>query len=206
MSNELTQKQKAVLEFLQGYDQAGGCPTYREIAEHFGFNSPKAATDFVSALERKGKVRRRRGRSRGIEIISAEKAADRATIEIPILGQIGAGIPAEGIQMNAGGLLVDERLLGAVAGNRLFFLKVYGDSMTGRGVYDGDLVVADRDCAPSADDMVIALIDGQSTLKTLAFEKGAFFLRAENPRFRDIVPVVEMTIQGVVKLILRQVK
>ena len=205
MNITLTQRQREVLEFLQEYDHAGGSPTYREIAKHFGFKSPKAATDHVSALEKKGKVRRRRRRSRGIEITSSESAKDR-TIEIPILGHVEAGDPFEGTEINAGGLLVDESLLGAAARNRLFLLEVHGDSMTGRGVCDGDLVVADRDCAPGAGSMVVALIDGQNTLKTLAFERGAFFLKAENPRFRDLVPVTEMTIQGVVRLILRQVK
>ena len=206
MTIKLTQRQRSVLEFLQKYDHAGGSPTYREIAKHFGFKSPKAATDHVSALEKKGKVRRRSRRSRGIEIISSESAKERATIEIPILGRIEAGNPFTGTQMNMGGLLVDESLLGSAARNRLVFLEVHGDSMTGRGVCDGDLVVADRDCAPRVGNMVVALIDGENTLKTLAFEKGTFFLKAENPLFGDPTPVSEMTIQGVVRLVLRQVK
>jgi repressor LexA len=203
---KLTRKQTEILEFLRERDHVGGsAPTYREIGKHFGFKSPKAATDHVSALEKKGYLRRHGRRSRGIELIRSERAEDRATINVPILGQIQAGNPNEEIEGNQGSLAIDKSILGLSAGNRLFLLEVHGRSMTGCGVFEGDWVVADADCPPHEGNMVVALIDGQSTLKTLAMEKGAFFLKPENPDFVDLIPVTEMSIQGVVKLILRRV-
>ena len=74
-NNSLTPKQAKILEFLQNFRREGGtAPTYREIAKHFGFKSTKAAADHLHALERKGYIRRHGGRSRGIEVLSAEKA------------------------------------------------------------------------------------------------------------------------------------
>ena len=145
-------------------------------------------------------------RSRGIELISAARINDSDIIEVPILGRIQAGDPNEEHEGNQGSLAIDKSILGFARGHRLFLLQVRGDSMIGRGVFDGDLVVADEDCPPREGSMVVALIDGQSTLKTLAIERGAFFLKPENPDFVDMIPVNEMSIQGVVRLILRQVK
>lgn len=202
----LTRKQTEVLKFLRECNNVGSTPpTYREIAKHFGFKSPKAATDHVSALEKKGYVRRHGRRSRGIELIPSDRAKDNDTIDIPILGQIQAGNPNEEIESSRGSLAIDKSLLGFAANDRLFLLQVQGASMTGRGVFEGDWVVADSDCQPREGNMVVALIDGQNTLKTLAVKKGAFFLKPENPDFSDLIPVEELSIQGVVKLILRRV-
>jgi repressor LexA len=203
---KLTRKQTEILEFLRERDHVGGsAPTYREIAKHFGFKSPKAATDHVYALEKKGYLRRLGRRSRGIELIPSVRAKDRGTINVPIRGQIQAGNPIEEIGDIQGSLAIDKSILGLAAGNRLFSLQVHGESMTGCGVFEGDWVVADADCPPRKGNMVVALIDGQNTLKTLAMEKGTLSLKAENPDFVDLIPVTEMSIQGVVKLILRRV-
>lgn len=202
MVARLTQKQEDVLQFLRERIHGGSTPTYREIAEHFGFKSPKAATDHVQALERKGCLRRNGRRSRGIELIPP----NRDTVTAPVLGRIQAGSPNEESQHIQGQLAIDKWILGSAARNRLFWLQVRGDSMTGRGVFDGDWVVADADCTRREGSMVVALIDGESTLKTLAIEKGAFLLRPENPRYGSLIPVTEMSIQGVVRLIVRQVR
>lgn len=203
---DLTRKQTEVLKFLRECNSVGGtAPTYREIAKHFGFKSPKAATDHVSALEKKGYVRRHGRRSRGIELIPSGGAKDHDTIAIPILGQIQAGTPNDEIENRRGSLEIDKSIMGIAANDRLFLLQVHGESMTGRGVFDGDWVVADADCPPREGNMVVALIDGQNTLKTLAVKKGALFLKPENPDFSELIPVEELSIQGVVKLILRRV-
>ena len=180
-------------------------PLIEKLPSTSGSRAPKAATDHVAALEKKGYLRRLGRRSRGIELIPSERAKDHGTINVPILGQIQAGNPNEEVEDGQGSLTIDKSFWGLAVGNRLFSLQVHGASMIGCGVFEGDWVIADADCLPREGNMVVALIDGQSTLKTLAMDKGTFFLKPENPDFVDLIPVREMNIQGVVKLILRRV-
>ena len=203
--DKLTARQAEILEFLRECcREAGNAPTYREIAAHFGFRSPKAATDHVNVLEKKGYVRRRGGRSRGIELVSSERSFGNDTIPVPLLGQISAGFPDTETEHCHRSIAVDKEILGRSAGHRLFALEVTGDSMRGRGIHDGDWVVTDKDASPRAGDVVVALIDDENTLKTLAMVKGNYYLKAENPEYPDPMPLGEMVIQGVVRVILRR--
>jgi len=203
--DDLTPRQTEILEFLRKFRREGkGAPTYREIAKHFGFKSPKAASDHVHALEKKGYVRRHVGRSRGIELLSSEDTSTNNTISVPILGNIPAGYPAKQTEHRHGTLAVDKAMLGASTRHRLFALLVSGESMEGRSIHDGDWVVADADLLPHEGDVVVALIDGENTLKTLAKQKGRFFLKAESPKHSDLIPIKEMMIQGVVRSIFRR--
>jgi repressor LexA len=202
---ELTHRQAAVLEFLrERHHVDGNTPTYREIAARFGFKSPRAAMDHVSALEKKGYVRRHCRRSRGIELIFSAEDQDHGRIQVPILGQISAGCPLTETQHHQGFLVVDKALLGCSAGHRLFALRVNGDSMTGRGIHEGDWVVVDSDAPRRIGDVAVALIDGESTIKTLAMENGIYVLRAENPDYPDPIPLGEMETQGVIRIVLRR--
>lgn len=200
-----TSRQFEILEFLRECQRLGGnAPTFREIADHFGFKSPKSAADHVTALEKKGYVRRRAGCSRGIELVFSERAPDIGTIRVPVLGHIPAGCPETHTEHYHGSIAIDKAMIGCPAGHRLFALQVTGDSMKGRGIHDGDWVVADTDASPHEGDVVVALIDGENTLKTLAMKRSRYFLKAENPNFPDLIPLGEMVIQGVVRVVLRR--
>ncbi|RZB36771.1 MAG: repressor LexA [Desulfobacteraceae bacterium Eth-SRB2] len=201
----LTLRQTEILEFLRKFRREGkSAPTYREIAKHFGFKSPKAASDHVHALEKKGYVRRHGGRSRGIELLSPKDTLTDNTISVPILGNIPAGYPAEQTEHRLGTLAVDKAMLDGSTRHRLFALLVSGESMEGRSIHEGDWVVADADLPPHEGDVVVALIDGENTLKTLAKQEGRFFLKAESPKYSDLIPLKEMMIQGVVRSIFRR--
>jgi repressor LexA len=205
-TGNLTSRQTEILDFLHEFRRKEKIvPTYREIADKFGFKSTKAATDHVCALEKKGYLRRHSGRSRGIELLtSASRSAPKA-IGVPILGDIPAGYPELRDEHRNGTLAVDPAMLGGDAHHRLFALQVKGDSMEERGICEGDWVVADAEAIPREKDVVVALIDGENTLKTLAKQKGHFFLKAENPNHHDWIPVNELVIQGVAKAILRRI-
>ncbi len=201
---KLTPRQTEILDFLHEFRRKEKIvPTYREIADNFGFKSTKAATDHVCALEKKGYLRRHSGRSRGIELLSAPLSAPKA-IGVPILGDIPAGYPELRDEHRNGTLAVDPAMLGGVTHHRLFALQVKGDSMEERGICEGDWVVVDSEATPREKDVVVALIDGENTLKTLAKQKGHFFLKAESPNHHDWIPVNELVIQGVAKAILRR--
>lgn len=204
----LTTAQRRVLDYIRHeIDFRGNSPTYREIAGKFGYRSPNAAVDHVAALAKKGYLRVRHGRSRGIEIQTSTTNSEEAedVVTVPLLGRIAAGRAVDAAVVATGQVRVDRALLGRAAAGRLFALRVTGDSMTGRGIFDGDIAVAEADVAPRVGDVVVALIDQESTLKSLAKGLNGVLLKAENPRYPDLVPDTEMVIQGVVRTIIRKV-
>ena len=204
--SKLTSRQEEVLEFLKEFKRSeGSSPTYREIADRFGFKSPKAAVDHVYALEKKGYVRRHSGRSRGIEVLVSSGMGTAEAIHVPVLGNITAGIPEIKFQEDQGRLAIDKSIVEGSMGHRLFALMVNGESMQGRDIHHGDWVVADADVDARLGDIVVALIDGENTLKTLSTERGRFFLKAESPNYSDLIPIEEIVIQGVVKAVLRRI-
>ena len=202
---KLTDKQYQVFNFISSFKKIEGVvPTYREISRHFGFKSPKAALDHVRALERKGYVRRHGNKSRSIEIVSEASDTTDHIVSVPILGEISAGIPHREKDRWSGTIAVSESLLGECKSHRLFAVQVNGDSMIGRNICDGDWVVIDADMPPKVGSVVVALIDGDTTLKTLAKKKRCYYLKSENPDYQDWIPMEEMTVQGVVKALVRQ--
>lgn len=204
-NKNLTGRQEKVLEFIKEFkNKEGDTPTYREIAGHFGFKSPKAATDHIIALEKKGFLRRHAGRSRGIEILRSDLAVTNSVVSVPVLGNIPAGSPEDRREQLRGSLAVDVTMLGGSINHQLFALQVKGDSMVERGIHEGDWVVADADLSPRVGNVVVALIDGENTLKVLAQQRKQFYLKAANPAYSDVVPINEMIIQGTVKFLIRK--
>ena len=161
-------------------------------------------TDHLCALEKKGYIRRYRGRSRGIEVLSITGPTCPETISVPIMGNIPAGSPEPKTEDRQGSLAIDSTIIEGISNHRLFALQVKGDSMEGRGIHEGDWVIVDADAAPRKNDVVVALTDGENTLKTLAQKKNNYYLKAENPSYSDWTPYEELLIQGVAKAIIRR--
>jgi repressor LexA len=202
----ISSSQARVLAFLRReVATRGSAPTYREIAAEFGWKSPKAAVDHVARLARKGYLRVHRGRARGIEVLDAPANVAETVVPVPIRGSIAAGLATEASEDWAGRVLVDKAMLGRAGRGRLFAVRVTGDSMTGRGINEGDIAIAQAEANPHDGDIVVALIDNESTLKTLAQGPHGSFLKAENSRYPDLFPVAELTIQGVVRALIRKV-
>jgi repressor LexA len=202
----LTSRQTQVLDYIRReLITRGTSPTYREIAAEFGFKSPKAAVDHVERLARNGYLRIHRGRSRGIEVLVARKEPIEDVVSVPIRGTIAAGRATEETEVWAERVLVDKTMLSKASRDRLFALRVTGDSMTGRGIHDGDIVVAEANATPQVEDVVVALIDRESTLKTLSRGSNGMFLKSENPLYPNLFPVAPLTIQGVVRTLIRKV-
>jgi repressor LexA len=91
------------------------------------------------------------------------------------------------------------------AGRRSFALRVRGQSMIGAGIYDGDMVIGEftPEARPGA--VVVALIDGESTLKRLVMQHGKAYLASENPNCPDLIPLSELVIQGTVHTVVRRI-
>ncbi len=204
---ELTERQRQIWDFIQQQQQAGLAPTVRDIAAHFHFSSPNAAQCHIEALLAKGFLKNLPGRARSLQPVDPNAPKDRVRsqiVTVPIYGSIPAGLPQEGTQEEEGCMLIDVNTLGIKPTARTFGLKVRGDSMLGKHIVDGDVAIVEHGVQPRPGDVVAALIDGQVTLKTFLVQRGKPFLRAENPRYPDLIPQQELQIQGVMVALVRK--
>lgn len=103
-----------------------------------------------------------------------------------MLESVRAGFPSVAQDYASGDLSLDEHLVDHP--DATFFVRVAGDSMTGAGIFDGDLLIVDRSLDPADGDVVVAVLDGELTVKRLARDRHGVYLHAENPRYPDIRP------------------
>jgi len=198
----LTNRQHEILAFIrQRARDRGTTPTLREIMDHFGFASPATVSGHLDLLEKKGAIRREPGRSRNILLPGHRPSG---LLEIPLYGMIPAGFPSDQDQEPERCIAVDPETIRLPEGTRTFALQVRGDSMTGAGILDRDIVILEL-APPRNRDIVAALIDGETTLKRFLVQAGRPFLRAENPAYPDLIPARELVIQGVMRALVRTV-
>jgi repressor LexA len=197
----LTLRQHEILEYLKMSQRRDGLmPSTREIQHYFGFASQTAAMSHLRALERKGAIARLPGKARAV--IFPDELDRPEIIDIPIYGQIAAGMGQDAEPVREGCISIDITSIGVPRHARTFALKVRGNSMIDAHICSGDTVVMEfRE--PRNRDIVAALIDGETTLKRFIVEKGKTYLRAENPDFPDLIPARELVIQGVLVALLR---
>jgi len=202
---ELTTAQRRVLEFIRAELRANQLvPTLREIAAHFGFKGHRAAAAHLDALKRKGFVESDPGKARSLRIISSVAWLRDRVADIPLFGSIPAGFAQDKEQETEGCVTVDVASIGFNPTRNTFALRVTGDSMVGRHILSGDVVVLEHGPEPRHGEVVAALIDGESTLKTFIKRGGRPYLKAENPRYPHLLPAQELMIQGVFKALIRK--
>src|SRR3954470_7272636 len=199
----LTERQRDVLEFIQSEQREKGItPSTREIQHHFGFASQTSVMQYLATLERKGFLNRHARKARAL-ITPVQKV--RIT-DVPIYGQIPAGMATPTEQTIEGHVSLDTRSVNASKNGKTFALRVRGDSMIDAHIMDGDIVILEDRKDVQNGDIVAALIDGETTLKRYVTEHGRPYLKAENPLYPDLVPARELRIQGVmISLIRKQV-
>ncbi len=198
-----TPQQAAILEFIRSFrERTGGLPSQREIQEHFGFASRHSVPKHLAALEKKGLLERSTGRARSMAPVGGESGGVGDLLRIPLLGLIPAGLPIDQVEDTGKFIQVDAGTLGLSRNAEVFGLQVRGDSMIDAHIVDGDLAILERKPA-SHRDIVAALIDGEVTLKRLLIEGGRKFLKAENANYHDLIPVMELVIQGVLRTVIR---
>ncbi|MCA9065644.1 MAG: hypothetical protein KDA96_21395, partial [Planctomycetaceae bacterium] len=145
-------------------------------------------TRFAPRL-RKGVIKRLPGKARALMV---EDGLDREPIvDIPIYGMIPAGYGNDATPEPEGCLSVDTRSVGVKPSDKVFALRVRGDSMIDAHICDGDHVILEQR-EPRNRDIVAALIDGETTLKRYLMENRKPFLRAENERYPDLIPAREL--------------
>ena len=173
----LTEKQQAILNFINDYiEEHQYPPSVREIGKHFGIY-PATVQDHISAIERKGFLQKKRFQSRTLSVSRASRPGG-----IPIVGTVAAGVP----------ILAQENIEDVVhfperwASTGSFLLKVKGDSMVGAHILDGDYVLVQPQQSAQDGDIVVALLGDEATVKRFHQTRKGITLKAENPTFKDI--------------------
>lgn len=204
MTETLTERQEAVLKFIEEYQLAyGRSPTLREMRENFGVSSDNGVLKHLKALEEKGFIEKD-DTPRGIKLLASvkERLDTPVPVKLPVLGFIPAGGPVMTEEYIETWMDVGEDL--AKTSKGYFLLRVTGNSMIDAGIFEGDLVVVDGKKTPKHGDIVVALVDNHNTLKRFIKKDGKVYLKAENRDYKDIYPENELMTQGVITALVRK--
>jgi repressor LexA len=202
MNTPKPDREQMILEFIEWYhDENQRPPSVREIQAHCGFKSPRAVSYFLEKLEAAKKIIRQT-KARGIQLTKTEMMGK--LLQLPLFDSIPAGVPD---RFEGGEAPETLRFIPSTLGirnpNKAYAVRVRGESMIEAGIYSGDIVILEqKESKPG--DIVAALIDGECTLKRLVKDGSRYYLKAENPRYDDLVPVESLNVQGVVVSVLRQ--
>ena len=215
----LSWRQQKILQAIRDFaDRRGYAPTLDEISEAAGLASKSSVSYQLSILQRKGYLRRTAGRPRTIELrlpgqptIRLEvkdlaggvdiPSQDPACVPVPLHGQIAAGPQNLTERVDGDTWELPKELVGD---GTLFRLRVHGDSMINAAIKDGDVVVVRQQPQAENGDIVAAMIEGETTVKTLQRSNGQVWLMPHNPAYPPI-PGQGATILGKVVSVLRRV-
>ena len=209
----LTDRQRQLLQYIEDHLRIHGFPpSIREMAEHMDIRSTNGVNDHLKALEKKGYIQRGSGlKSRAISLLSRVKRTtarrpEEPVVAIPILGRVAAGVPVLSDENYEGTINLGQSLL--PASRSLFALRVRGDSMIGKGIFDGDMVLVSSQQNADSGQIVVALVDGEATVKTFRRLKTHVRLEPANEEMEPIVvrqqDFASASILGVVKAVYRQ--
>jgi len=197
MQPALTPKQQKFLGYLESeINKTGKSPSLRQAAARMGV-SHAAISQLIKALEEKGIIKRDGYYSRTIHLLNRarETAGAMRWIEVPIIGDIAAGLPLYAQQEWAGSVVVDATVY---RGLNLFALKVKGESMINAAILDGDLVICEPRQYAENGEIVVALVNQEeATVKRFFCRKGHIELRPENPAYKSMTYAFnEVLVQG----------
>ena len=205
MTAILPPRQQQVLNFIREYvGQYEYPPSLRDIARNIGVSGNVAVLSHLKALERKGYIRRDTGSSRGIVLLRDKQDKPPEVLQVPIVGTVRAGIPTLAVEDIEGYYPMEKlQLRGGT-----FFLRVCGDSMINDAIKDGDLALIRRQDTADNGDIVVAMIDGEATLKRFYREVDCIRLQPRNPNMKAIIiPAGEgVTIIGKVIKVVRDIE
>jgi repressor LexA len=183
-ARELTTRQRQVFEFVQTrLGETGSTPTLQEICRHFRFKSTNAAREHLRLIQQKGYLERRPHCARGIRVTRGI-AGSTEIVRVPLIGRIAAGQPIGAVEEIEAVIPLPRALW---RGDRLFALRVRGDSMVGVGIFNGDIAVVNAQ-AEAANGEIAAIVVGEdTTLKRIFRSPRGIRLHAENPNYEDLV-------------------
>ncbi len=194
----LTPAQTRVYRFVQDYlQQHGYAPSYEEIRRHLGFKSLNAVSKHLKQLEQRGYLQSPwQNRKRALELVPLHTG----TASIPFLGVVAAGTPIEAVEVPET-IDVPESFLGN--GNN-FALRVRGESMIDEGIREGDILIITRQAQAENGQTVVALVQGEATVKKFYQYGKEIELRPANSKMQPLrIPAGEVEIVGTVMGLLR---
>lgn len=179
MPEHLTKRQTQIWNFINVFcEERGYPPTLREIGEHFGIKSTNGVNDHLKALEKKGYLRREDLKSRALRPVDPRSSLTPVSelglepphtvalgehCDIPIVGQVAAGEPLLAVENVEDTVRVDRFFVGNHQG--VFGLRIVGESMIEDGIFNGDYVFVKKSGSADRGDIVVAMIDGEATVK-----------------------------------------
>ncbi len=179
-----------IREYIVSYQkQNGRAPSYRQVQKAFQMSSLNLVQRYILRLERDGKIERTR--LGGIAVMPQFKSS--GTVMTPLLGDIACGQPMDAVENIEESFALPQALFG---GGELFMLRAHGDSMKEIGIKRGDFIVVKKQNTADEGDIVVAMVNGATTLKRFYRRKGKIVLHPENREMKDIV-VNECEIQGI---------
>lgn len=193
---KISAKQQRILDYINEFSlEHGYPPSVREIGAEMELRSPSTVHAHLKKLQEAGYLEPSGHKSRALTPVSGPAMVPR----VPILGRVTAGMPILAVEEHVGYVPYEP----AAGGGEYYALRIRGDSMTGAGILDGDLVIVRRDAQARNGDIVIALLEDEATCKTLQITPDQVWLRPENPAY----PLIDGTgcqILGVVKSLYRE--
>lgn len=169
-------------------------PTYSEMLDLFEYKSKNAVFGLLAKLEEAGYVAKdSNGR---IALLN------KLTGTVRILGSIAAGFPTQEEQQEADAITLDEFLVKNP--DNTFMLTVRGDSMIDAGIMPGDIVLVEKGPRPNQNDIVVARVDDEWTLKYYVRDNAGVRLEPANPKYKFIRPLRSLEIGGVVRAVIRK--
>ena len=208
MAKQLTKRQHAVLDVIRAWiRQRGYPPTIRELGKQLGIKSLRGVTAHLDAIAKKGFLKRE-SRARSISLSDLLAPFEQA-LRVPIVGRIQAGSPVLAQEEVEAHLVVDGAWIGASSAPEApqhFALKVRGDSMINAGILDGDYVIVRQQPAAEPNDIVVALLGEEATVKRFVKEGSQIRLQPEHPTMEPIVitPDTSPAILGKVVAVFRK--
>ncbi len=201
----ITERQKQLLQFIvRQIREHNMPPSISEMAEYLDVKSKNAVAKLLNSLEDGGYIRTS-GKARGITVLnSLTDSLEKGLIRVPLLGSIQAGSPHMAEEFIEEWINLPQSL---IKGRRdVFLLKVRGDSMINAGIHEGDLVIVRPTREAKNNDIVVALLHDEATVKRFVQIKNRAYLKAENPDYQNIYPKEEWMIQGKVVGVIRNLE
>jgi repressor LexA len=184
----LTRRQQEILDFVtQSIRERGYPPTIREIGTSFGIRSPNGVNDHLKALQRKGFLRREDLKSRALcptSLVGQEIPLSGSLAEVPVVGRVAAGQPLLAVENVEDKVMVDRFFLGTT--QQVFALRVRGESMIEDGIHDGDFLFVQKQARADRGAIVVAMIDGEATVKRYYPEADAIRFQPAHPTMQPI--------------------
>jgi len=200
---KLTERQRKILQIIaDSVENNGYPPTYQQLCKTLNIHSKNGVKKHIDALVRKGYLEKDSS-ARGIRIVAEDyRPKLQSDSNLPLLGRVAAGTPVFAEENIERYIPVPRHLIKTEG--RYFALKVLGDSMINAGIFENDLVLVRAINTAVNNEIVVALVNGEITVKRLIREGEQVYLKAENPAYADIHPQESWSIQGKVIGLIRE--